>query len=48
MFDIFNTLPQSIKNLNNNTKQFKLVLKEYLYAHFFYSAEEYFNVNREW
>jgi hypothetical protein len=43
----FDNLPQSIKNLSNDTKQFKSALKPYLHAHFFYSIDEYFNVNRE-
>jgi hypothetical protein len=45
---VFNNLPQSIKNLSNDTKQFKPVLKNYLHAHSFYCVDEYFNVNREW
>jgi hypothetical protein len=45
---VFNNLPQSIKNLINDTKQFKSALKNYLHAHSFYSIDEYFNVNREW
>jgi hypothetical protein len=44
---VFNNLPQSINNLSNDTKQFKSVLKNYLYAHSFYSIDEYFNVNRD-
>jgi hypothetical protein len=35
------------KNLSNYTIQFKSVLKNYLHAHYFYSVDEYFNVNRE-
>jgi hypothetical protein len=31
---MFNNLPQSIKILSNDTKQFKLALKNYLHAHF--------------
>jgi hypothetical protein len=42
-----NNLPQSIKNLSNDTKQFKSELKNYLHAHSFYSIDEYLNVNRE-
>jgi hypothetical protein len=45
---VFNSLPQSIKNLSNDIKQFKSALKNCLHAHFFYSVDEYFNVNREW
>ncbi|PNF17558.1 hypothetical protein B7P43_G15556, partial [Cryptotermes secundus] len=44
---VFNNLPQSIKNLGNDTKKFKSELKNYLHAHSFYSLDEYFNVNRE-
>jgi hypothetical protein len=44
---VFNNLPQSLKNLSNDTKQFKSELKNYLHAHSFYSIDEYFNVNRE-
>jgi hypothetical protein len=44
---VFNNLPQSIKNLSNDTKQFKSALKKCLYAYFFYSIDEYFHVNRE-
>jgi hypothetical protein len=46
--NVFNSLPQSIKNLSNDTKQFKSELKNYLHAHSFYSIDEYFSVNREW
>jgi hypothetical protein len=44
---VFNNLPQSIKNLSNDTEQFKSALKNYLHAYSFYSIDEYFNVNRE-
>jgi hypothetical protein len=44
---VFNSLAHSIKNLGDNPKQFKSVLKKYLYAHSSYSVAEYFNVNRE-
>jgi hypothetical protein len=44
---VFNSLPQSIKNSNNNTKQFKSELKNYLHAHSVHSTDEYFNVNGE-
>ena len=43
----FNILPHSTKNLyDNNPKQFKSALKNYLYTHS-YSVHEYFNVNTE-
>jgi hypothetical protein len=45
---VFNSFPRSIKFLNNDLKQFQSGLKNYLYAQFLYSVEEYFNVNREW
>jgi hypothetical protein len=38
----------NIKDLSNDTKQFKSVLNNYLHAHSFYSIDEHFNVNREW
>jgi hypothetical protein len=43
---VFNNLPQSIKNLSNDTKQFKLAQNNYLQAHSYYSIDEYFSVNR--
>jgi hypothetical protein len=45
---VFNNLPQSMKNLSNDNKQFKPALKNYLHAQSFYSIDEYFSVNREW
>jgi hypothetical protein len=44
---VYNNLPQNIKNLSNDTKQYKSELKNYLHAHSFYSIDEYLNVNRE-
>jgi hypothetical protein len=44
---IFNHLPSSIKNLNDNPKQFKSALRKHLYAHSFCSVEEYFSINTE-
>ena len=35
----FNGLPQSVKNLSDNPKQFKSDFKNYLHAHSFYSTE---------
>jgi hypothetical protein len=43
---VFNNLPQSIKNLSNDTKQFKSALNNYLHAHSFYTIDEYFDVTR--
>jgi hypothetical protein len=43
---VYNSLPQSIRNLSNDTKQFKSELKNYLHAHSFYFIDEYLNVNR--
>jgi len=37
---VFNSLAHSIKNLGDNPKQLKLVLKNYLYAHSSYSVGE--------
>jgi hypothetical protein len=39
---VFNHLRQVIKNLANNEKSFKLILKRVLYQHPFYSISEYF------
>jgi hypothetical protein len=44
---MFNNLPQIIKNLSNDTKEFILALKNFLHANSFYSIDEYFNINRE-
>jgi hypothetical protein len=37
---VFISHPQSIKNSSDTPKQFKLALKNYLFAHSFYSVEE--------
>ena len=39
---IFNNLPQSITSLKNEKPQFKVALKNFLYAHSFYSVVEFF------
>jgi hypothetical protein len=44
---LFKSFPQSTKNLSDNPKYFKSALNNYLYTHSFYSAEEYFHVDRE-
>jgi hypothetical protein len=41
------SLPQSIKNLSDNLKQFKSTLRNCLYAQS-YSVDEYLNVNTEY
>ena len=41
---IFNSLPQSIKNLKNEKTQIKVALKKFLNAHSFYSMDEFFKV----
>jgi hypothetical protein len=38
---IFNSLPCSITNLKNQKTKFKVTLKKYLNAHFFYSVDEF-------
>jgi hypothetical protein len=43
---VFNNLPQSLKKLTRNSKQFKIALKHYLHTHSFYSIDEYLNVNK--
>jgi hypothetical protein len=42
---VFNRLPVPIKQLSNDTKQFKMALKRFLYLHSFYSLDEYFKYN---
>jgi hypothetical protein len=42
---IFKSLPSYIKNLSHNSKQFKLVLKNFLHLNSFYRLDEYFNCN---
>jgi hypothetical protein len=39
---IFNILPQSIKEVSNNAREFENGLKRFLHTHSFYSLEEYF------
>jgi hypothetical protein len=44
---VFNNLPLHIKNLSENTKQFKSALKSFFYTNYFYSFHDYFNTNKE-
>ena len=37
---IYNGLPQSIKNLSDNSKQFISTSENYLYVHSFYSVDD--------
>ena len=39
---VFNHLPQFLKALVYNPKQFRTLLKRFLYHHSFYSIEEYY------
>jgi hypothetical protein len=39
---VYNSLPQSIKQLSKDAKIFKVTLKKFLLIHSFYSLEEYF------
>jgi hypothetical protein len=39
---IFNSLPRSITSLKNEKTQFKVALRNFLNAHFFYSVDEFF------
>jgi hypothetical protein len=41
---VYNNLPPHIKKLSDDTKNFKLQLKIFLYLHSFYSLEEYFSI----
>jgi len=43
---IFNNLPQGIASLRNDKPQFKVVLTNFLYAHSFYSVDEFFCMYR--
>jgi hypothetical protein len=45
---VFNNLPQRVQNLSNDTKQFKLALKNYLHVYSLHSVDEYFNVNTDY
>jgi hypothetical protein len=38
---MFNNLPQSIKDVSNNARNFEICLKRFLHKHSFYSIEEY-------
>jgi len=40
---IFNHLPTSIKNIANETKEFKKTLKRFLLDNSFYSMDEFIN-----
>jgi len=41
----FNHLPRHIKILANDMKSFKTTVKRFLYHHYFYSIEEYYEYN---
>jgi hypothetical protein len=41
---VYNNLPPHIKQLSDDTKNFKLQLKNFLCQHSFYSLEEYFSI----
>jgi hypothetical protein len=45
---LFNRLPSSIKQLSHDPKRFRTVLKGLLYAHSFYSIDEYFRCKMDW
>jgi len=45
---VTNNLPLGIKNLPDNTKQFKAALKRFLYTTPFSWLNVYFNTNNEW
>jgi hypothetical protein len=42
---VFNRLPVQIQQFSQDTKQFKMTLKGFLYHHSFYSLNEYFKYN---
>jgi hypothetical protein len=39
---VFNNLPPYIKDLSHNPRNFKAGIKHFLYTHYFYSIDEYF------
>jgi hypothetical protein len=41
----YNHLPQTIKKLSYDVKQFRLALKIFIVLNSFYSLEEYFDIN---
>ena len=43
---VFNALPADIKTEFNNPKKFKVVLRNFLYEKFFYSLDEYFDLQK--
>ena len=42
---VFNTLPNYIKEMPNNSREFETNLKRFLHAHSFYSIDEYIQYN---
>jgi hypothetical protein len=44
----WNHLPQTIKELSHDAKQFRLALKRFIISNSFYSLEEYFDINWKW
>ena len=42
---VFNHLPNSLKILSDELKQFRPTLKQFLLANLFYPPDEYFNWN---
>jgi hypothetical protein len=44
---VYNQLPQSIKILANDEKSFKFALKKFLYHHYFYSMDKYFQYRED-
>jgi hypothetical protein len=42
---VFNSLPTYIRDISCNVKEFKFVLKNFLYFKSFYTLEEYFQYN---
>jgi hypothetical protein len=44
---LYNHLPQSIKILTNDRRNFKIALKRFLNHHSFYTIEEYFQYRED-
>jgi len=43
---VFNKLPTYTKIESDNTKKFKFILQKFLFENFFYSLDEYFELQK--
>ena len=44
---VFNSLPSYIKDKLQDIKEFKQLIKNFLYSNTFYTMDEYFNYNKK-